>query len=93
MGADTKNCSRKSLSFLPCPSLTIQPAHLLSQNVIKIYRPPFPVYQNVIEKIHRLAVRTQALGVRVSLTGQPEGANVSSPKNDKDQVIQTVTVN
>ena len=65
---------------------------LLSQNVIEINRPPLPVYQNVIEKTRQLAVRTQALGITVSRTGQ--GTNASSPKNDiKDQVVQAVTVN
>ena len=91
MGADAKIDLEKVCSIL-CPSLTISASSfILSQNVIEINRPPLPVYQNVIEKTRQLAVRTQALGVTVSRTGQ--GANASSPKNDnKDQVVaQAVT--
>ena len=90
MGADAKIDLEKVCFF----SL---PHHLFSQltfsqNVIEINRPPLPVYQSVIEKTRQLAVRTQALGVTVSRTGQ--GTNVSSPKNDnKDQLAQAVTVN
>ena len=91
MGADAKIDLEKVCPFF---SLTSYSASSLihSQNVIEINRPPLPVYQSVIEKTRQLAVRTQALGVTVSRTGQ--GANVSSPKNDnKDQLAQAVTVN
>ena len=88
MGADAKIDLEKV-----CPSLFLLRhsalARLFLQNVIEINRPPLPVYQSVIEKTRQLAVRTQALGVTVS-----RGANVSPPKSDnKDQVVQAVTVN
>ena len=91
-----KSISKK---FVLSPSLSLH-CHLwyssrltlFNKNVIQINRPPLPVYQNVIEKTRQLAVRTQALGVTVSRTGQ--GTNVSPPKGDnKEQVVQAVTVN
>ena len=80
MSADAKIDLEKVCSFLsPSLLVTISASlFILSQNVIKINRHPLPVYQNVIEKTHQLAVRTQALSVTVSRTGQ--GANVSSLK-------------
>ena len=94
MGADAKIDLEKVCPFSPTKKL-FTPVHLFiySQNVIEINRPPLPVYQSVIEKTRQLAVRTQALGVTVSRSGQ--GANTSSPNydNNKDQVVQAVTVN
>ena len=57
-----------------------------NQNVLEINRPPQPVYQNVIEQTHQLAVRTLALGVRSGQQGAP------SAETDQ-QTAQAVAVN
>ena len=57
-----------------------------NQNVLEINRHPQAVYQNVIEKAHQLAVRTQALGVRSGQQGAP------SAETDQ-QTAQAVAVN
>ena len=76
MGADAKIDLEKVCLFSCVHYLIFSPLTYCPQNVIEINRPPLPVYQNVIEKTRQLAVRTQALGVTVSRTGQ--GASSTS---------------
>ena len=85
MGADAKIDLEKVGPF-SYGHPTIQLSLFNLQNVIEINRPPIPVYQNVIEKTRQLAVRTQTLGVALSRAGQGITEN-------KEQVVQTVTVN
>ena len=74
MGADAKIDLEKVMfmNLLISPLLT----HLFfCQNVIKIHRPPLPIYQSIIEKTHGLAFHTQVIDAAMARPpqGQPQG--------------------